>query len=103
MLGTSQKVITGEINGDLVPQMETTDVVLVHCNLVNNEYQQDSRVLYSFVPDKSFGQLLSVTPADFIWLKTFRSEFDYIEIWLSDQDSVPLELEDKVNITMVIR
>ena len=59
-------------------------------------------VLYSFVPDKSFGQLLSAAPSEFIWLKTFQSEFSYIEVWLTDQDSNPLDTEDKINVMMVI-
>ena len=103
LLGSSEKSITGNKNGDLVPEMETTEVVLVHCNLVNNDYQHDSRVLYTFVPDKGFGQLLSVSPSEFIWLKTFQSEFSYIEVWFTDQNSRPLEIEDRVNLTMVIR
>ena len=61
----------------------------MHCNLVNNDYQHDSRVLYSFVPDKSFGRLLSVSPTEFIWLKKFQSEFSYIEVWLTDQNTNP--------------
>ena len=102
-LGSSKSVITGEINGDLVPKVETVQTVLIHCNLVNNDYQHDSRVLYAFVPDKSFGQLLSTSPSDFIWLKTFKSEFSYIEVWFTDQNSKPLEIEDSVAVTMVIR
>ena len=78
-----------------VPQLETVQTVLVHCNLVDNDYQRDSRILYSFVPDKDFGNILSIHPSEFIWLKTFKSEFDYIEVWFSDQDSTPLEIEDK--------
>ena len=103
LLGSSEKIVTGNKNGELVPEMEITEVVLVHCNLVNNDYQHDSRVLYTFVPDKGFGQLLSVSPSEFIWLKTFQSEFSYIEVWFTDQDSRPLEIEDRVNLTMVIR
>ena len=102
-LGVFQKVLTGQVNGDKVPQLETVQTVLVHCNLVDNHYQRDSMVLCSFVPDKSFGNILSVHPSEFIWLKTFKSEFDYIEVWFSDQDSTPLDIEDNVQITMVIR
>ena len=77
-------------------------IVLIHCNIVNNNYQQDSRVLYTFVPNKSFGQLLDISPKNFIFLKTFDSEFSYIEVWFTDQNSKPLEIEDKINITLVI-
>ena len=72
------------------------------CNIVNNDYQQDSRVLYTFVPNKSFGQLLDISPKNFIFLKTFDSEFSYIEVWFTDQNSKPLEIEDKINIALVI-
>ena len=102
-LGFSVNKVTGTGNGDKVPQLETVQTVLVHCNLVDNDYQRDSMILYSFVPDKSFGNILSIQPSDFIWLKTFNSEFNYIEVWFSDQDSVPLEIEDNVQVTIVIR
>ena len=78
------------------------NVVLIHCKIVNNDYQQDSRVLYTFVPDKSLGQLLDISPKNFIFLKTFNSEFSYIEVWFTDRKSKPLEIEDKINITLVI-
>ena len=76
--------------------------MLVHCHIVNSDYQQDSRVSYTFVPNKSFGQLLHISPKKVILLKTFSSEFSYIEIWFTDQNSKPLKIEDKANITLVI-
>lgn len=103
LMGSKEKTINSSRNGELVPEMEITEVVLVHCNLVNNNYQRDSRILHTFVPDKSFGQLLNISPAEFIWLNTFKSEFTSIEVWLTDQESRPLEIEDKINLTMVIR
>ena len=57
-----------------MPRLEITKVVLIHCNIVNNDYHQDSRVLYTVVPNKSFGQLLDISPKNFIFLKTFNSE-----------------------------
>ena len=57
--------------------------------------------MYTFVPNKSFGQFLNISPKNFIFLKTFNSEFSYIEVWFSDQNSKPLEIKDKVNITLV--
>ena len=57
---------------------EITEVVLIHCNTINNDYQQDSRVLYTFV------QLIDISPKNFIFLKTFNSEFSYIEVWFTD-------------------
>ena len=58
--------------------------------------------MYKFVSNKSFGQLLDISPKNFIFLKTFDSEFSYIEVWFTDQNSNPLEIEDKINITLVI-
>ena len=95
-------MITKDENGENVPYLEITEVVLIHCNVVNNSYQQNSRVLYTFVPNKSFGQLLDISPENFIYLKTFDSEFSYIEVWFTDQNSNPLEIEDKINTTFVI-
>ena len=69
---------------------------------MNNYYQQDSRILYVFVPNKSLGQLLDISLKNFIFLKTFDSEFLYIEVWFTDQNPKSLEIEDKVNITLVI-
>ena len=85
-----------------MPHLEITQVVLIHGNIVSNDYQQDSRVLHIIIPNKSFGQLLDTSPKNFIFLKTFNSEFSYIEVWFTDQSSKPLEIEDKINITLVI-
>ena len=62
LLGSSKKVIDKNKSGELVPRLETVEVVLVHCNLVNNNYQQASKVLFTFVPNKQFGQLITITP-----------------------------------------
>ena len=86
-----------------MPHLEITEVVLIHCNIVNSDYQEDSRVLYTFVPNKSFGQLLDISSKNFIPLKTFNSKFSYIEVWFTDHNSKPLEKEDKISITLVIR
>ena len=85
-----------------MPHLEITEKVLVQCNIANSDYQQDSRVLYTFVLNKPFGQLLNVSSKNFIFLKTFDSEFSYIEVWFTNQNSKPLEIEDKINITLVI-
>ena len=60
--------------------LEITEVVLIYCNIVNNNYQENSKVLYTFIPNKWFGQLLDISPKDFVSLKTFDSEFSYIEV-----------------------
>ena len=74
LLGSTKNKITKDKNGENVPHLEITEVVLVHCNIVNNDYQQDSRVLYTFVPNKPFGSLLKICPTNQIFLKTFNSE-----------------------------
>ena len=87
LLGSTENKITTDKNGKNVPHLETTEVVLVYCNIVNNDYQQDSRVLYTFVPNKPFGGLLEISPTNYIFLKTFSSEFDEIIVSFTDQKS----------------
>ena len=70
-----------------MPHLEITEAVLVHCNMVNNDYQQDSRALYTFVSNKSFGSLLAFSPSNHIFLKTCNSEYDEIIVWFTDQNS----------------
>ena len=103
LLGSTKNKITEDKNGENVPHLEITEVVMVHCNIVNNDYQQDSRVLYEFVPNQSFGNLLEISPTNHIFLKTFNSKYNEIEVWFTDQNSEPLEIEDKINLTMVIK
>ena len=102
LLGSTKSKITKDKNGKNVPRLEITEVVLIHCNIANDDYQQDSRFLHTFVPNKPFGQLLDISPKNFIFLKTFNSEFSYIEVLFTDQNSKPLEIEDKINITLHI-
>ena len=66
LLGSTKSKITRDKNGENVPHLAITEVVLVHCNIVNNHYQSDSRVLYTFVLHKSFGQLLDISPKNLI-------------------------------------
>ena len=103
LLGSTKDKITKDKNRENVPYLEITEVVLVHCNMVNNDYQQDSRVLYTFVSNKSFGSLLDISPSNLILLKTFNSEFDEMIVWFTDQNSKPLEIEDRINLAMVIK
>ena len=102
LLGRTENKITKDKNGENVPHLEITEVVLVHCNIVNNDYQQDSRVLYTFVPNKPFGNLLEIYPTNHIFFKTFNSEYDEIKIRFTYQNSQPLEIEDRINLTLVI-
>ena len=103
LLGSTESKITKDKNGENVPHLEITEVVLVHCNIVNNDYQQDSRVLHTFVPNKPFGSLLEISTANHIFLKAFNSEYDKIKIWFTDQNSEPSEIEDRINLTLVTK
>ena len=103
LIGSTESKITKDKNGENVRHLEEVELVLVHCNLVNNDYQQDSRILHTFVPNKTFGSLLEISPTNHVFLKTFNSEFQEIKIWFTDQTSTPLEVEDKVNVTLIIK
>ena len=89
-------------NGENVPDLEITEVVLIRCSVVNNKSQKNSRVLYTIVPNKSLGQLLDIPPENSIFLETFDSESSYIEVWFTDENPNLLEIEDRINITLVI-
>ena len=102
LLGSTKSKITKDEDDENIPCLEITEVVLIHCNTVNSDYQQDSRVLYTFVPNDPICQLLDILPKNFIFFKTFNSKFSYIEVWFTDHNSKPLEIEDKINSTLVI-
>ena len=101
LLGSSSNVIDKDKDSEQVPKLETVEVVLVHCNLLNNSYQQSSKLLFTFVPNKQYGQLISILPHSLMMLKTINAEFSQIEIWFTDQNNKALEIEDNVNITLI--
>ena len=101
-LWSTKSKITKEKNGENIPYLEITEVILTYCNVVNNSYQQNSRYLYPFISSKSFGQLLDISPENLIFLKTFDSEFSDIGLSFTVQNSNLLEIEDKINITLLI-
>ena len=103
LLGSTESKITKGKNSENVAHLEITELVLVHCNLVNNDYQQDSRILYTFVPNKPFGSLLEIAPTNHIFLKIFNSEFQEIKVWFTDRTSKPLEVEDKMYLILIIK
>ena len=90
LLGSTENNITKDKNGKNEPHLEITEVVLVHCNIAINDYQQDSKVLYTFVSNKPFGSILEISPTNYIFLKTFYWEFSYIEMWFTDRNSQQL-------------
>ena len=102
LLGSTSSIIDADKNCENVPRLENIEVVLVHCNLVNNSYQQHSRVLFTFVPTKRYGQLISISPHSLVFLKTMNTEFSEIEIWFTDQNNNALEIEDNVNTSLRI-
>ena len=103
LLGSTKDKITEDKNSENVPHLEITEVVLVHFNIVDKDYQQDSRALYTFVPNKLFSSLVEISPTNHIFLKTFNSEFQGIEVWFTDQKSQSLEVEGRINLTLVIK
>ena len=103
LLGSTESKITKDKNGENVPHLEIVELLLIHCSVVNNNYQQNSRILYTFVPNKPFGSLLEISPPNHIFLKTFNSEFQEIKVWFTNQTSKPLDVEDKINLTMIIK
>ena len=75
----------------------------MHCNLLNKNYQQVSKVLFTFVPNKQFGQLINISPHLLTMLNTTNTEFPSIEVWFTDQNSKLLEIKYSVNMTLIIR
>ena len=102
LLGSMSNSIDKDKNSELVPKLESVDLVLVHCNVVNNSYEQASKVLFTFVPNKKYDQLITVSPHSLIILETVNTEFSFIEIWFTDQNNRPLEIEDSVNISLIV-
>ena len=68
--------------------------------MVQNDYQQSSRVLYSFIPNTQFGKLINITPNTL--LSMLSTEFSYIDIWFTDQDNNPLQINENINLTLII-
>ena len=102
LLGSTKKDVDANKNSENVPQLESVEVVLMHCNLVKNDYQHSSKVLFSFVPNKQFGQLINISPHSLTMMNTVNTEFSSVEVWFTDQSSKALEIEDNVNLTLII-
>ena len=102
LLGSTKKVVDKDKNGENVPKLESAEVLLVHCNLVKNDNQHASKILFSFVPNKKFGQLLNISPHVFTMMNTINTEFSSVEAWFTDQSSKALEIKDNVNLTLII-
>ena len=87
LLGSTKKDVDKDKNGENVPKLEYAEVVLVHCNLVKNDYQHASNVLFTFVPNTQFSQLINILPHSLIMMNTVNIEFSSVEVWFTDQVS----------------
>ena len=99
LIVSTENKVTKDKKGENIPHLKITEIVLFHCNVVNNDNQHDSRVLYTFIPNKHFGQYFT---KKIIYLTTFNSEVSFIKGWLTDQNSKLLEVEENINLTLVI-
>ena len=98
-----KKLIDKKKSGENVSSIEVVDVVLVQCDLVDNQYQQKTEVLCTFTPNKSFTYLLNLEPSNLLFLKTYNSVFDKTFITFMEQNNRPLEIKDKVNLVLLVR
>ena len=102
LLGSTKKDVDLDKNSENIPKLESVEVVLVHYNLVKSDCQHVSKVLFSFVPDKEFRQLINISPNTLTLMNTINTEFSFIEVWFTNQASKALEIEDNVNLTLII-
>ena len=102
LLGSTKKDIDKDKDGENVAKLESVEFVIVHCNSVRNDYQHTSKVLFTFVPNKQFGQLINILPHSLTMVSTVNTEFSSVEVWFTDQVSKALEIEDTVNLTLII-
>ena len=101
-IGSTKKDVDKDKNDENVPKLESFEVVLVHCNLVKNDYQHRSKVLFIYFPNKQFGQLINISPHSLTMMNTVNTKFSFAEIWCTDQARKALEIEDNVNLTLII-
>ena len=102
LLGSTKKDTDKDKDGEIVPKLESIEVVLVHCNLAKNDYQHRSKVLFTFFPNKQFGQLINISPHSLTMMNTANTEFSFVEVWFRDQASKALEIEDNINLTLIV-
>ena len=102
LLGSTKNVVDNDKNGENGPKLEIVQVVLVHCNLVKNDFQHTSKLLFTFAPNKKFGKLINISPHVFTMMNTVNTEFTFVEVWFTDQASGALDIEDNVNLTLII-
>ena len=102
LLWSTKKDVNKDKDGENVPKLESVETVLAHCNLVKNDYQHTSKVLFGCVPNKKFGQLINISPHFVTIMNTVNTEFSFVEVWFTDEASEALEIEDNINLTLIV-
>ena len=102
LLESGKKDVDKDKDGENMPRLEPVEVVLVYCNLVKNDYQHTSKVLFTFLPNKQFEELINISPHSLTMMNAINTEFSFAEVWFTDQVSKALEIEDNVNLTIII-
>ena len=102
LLGSTKKDVDEDKDGKNVPQLESVEVILVHCNLFKNNYQHTSKILFAFVPNKLFGKLINISPHSLTMMNTVNTEFSSVEVWFTNEVSKALETEDNVSLILII-
>ena len=92
LLGSTKKDVDSDKNSENVPKLESVEVVLVHCNLVKSDYQHTSKVLFSFVPNEKFGQLINISPHSLKMMNKVNTEFSFVEVWFMDDKYLKLNI-----------
>ena len=98
LLGSTKKDVDKDKDGENVPKLVSAEVVLVHCNLVKNDYQHTSEVLFTFVLNKQFGQLTNILPHSMTTVKTINTEFSSVEVCFTGQVSKALKIMSIIEI-----
>ena len=99
LFGSKKEDVDSDKSSKNVPKLKSDEVVLVHCNLVKDDYQHTLKVIFSFVPSKQFGRLINISLHSLTMMNTVNTEFSFVEVWFTDQASKALEIEDNVNLT----
>ena len=102
LLGNTKRDIYKDKNGETLAKLESVEVVLVHWDLVKNDYQHTSKVLFNFVPNKQFRQLMNISPHSLTMMNTVNTEFCFVEVWFTDQGSKAFEIEDNISLVLII-
>ena len=102
LLGSTKRDVDKDKDEEYVAKLESVKVVLVHCNLVKNDYQHTSKVLFTLVPNKQLGQLINILPNSLTIMNTVNTEFTFVEVWFTYQAIKALEIEDNISLTLII-